>query len=330
MQQTSVAPLQLWEDSQLVQVHNLGFKDHIVRYGQFSELRGINANDVENWRKMRFFDAKGLLKAEADGIVGYSFAKVERVLNEKREVFLAGYLKSIGDSCSLICVLPSWRRKGVGSALLKNSELFIQSKGLKFIVAWAYRSDGIAKEFLRKAGYKHLEKFFVKEFSHVLPLNADVEFWKKDLTKPISFGDTKMRQVYSVRRHQKGDEANYAKVYNAVWGQYGQTITLEHVKRILSDPERDQVLFIETKGEVVGSAYFDHDGSVHLVGVIPEQRGKGVGKLLLTKTFECMQSRGYEVAYVSTSVVLRGAVASYQKLQCTRVDTLLCMVKTFV
>lgn len=330
MRQISVAPLQRWEDSQLVEVHNLSFKDHIVRYSQLSGLRSIRVDDVEDWRKMKFFDPKGLLKAEANGIVGYCFAKGDQVLNEKGEVFLGGYLKNMGDSCSLFCVLPSWRRKRIGSALLENAELFIRSKGLRFIVAWAYKSDVIAQEFLRKTGYKHYEKFFVRDFSQVLPLNADVEFWKKDLTKSILSRDTRMRQGYSVRKHQKGDEANYAKVHNSVWAQYGQIITLEDAKRVLSDPERDQVLFIETKGEVVGSAYFDHNGGVHLTGVIPEHRRKGVGTLLLAKTFECMQSRGYKAAYMSTSVVLTGALASYKKLQCTCVDKLLCMVKTLV
>ena len=327
MLQISVAPVQQWEDSQIVEVHNLSFKDHISRYSQISGLRNICADDVKDWRKMKFFDPKGLLKAETEEVVGYCFVKLDQVLNDKGEVFFGGYLKNMGDSCSLICVLPSWRRKSIGSALLENTELFIRSKGLEFIVAWAYQSDVIAQEFLGKAGYKHHEKFFVREFSQVLPLNADVEFWKKDLTKSILPRDVGMSQGYSVRKHGRGDEANYAKVHNSVWGQYGQTIAPEDAERVLSDPQRDQILFIETKGEVVGSAYFDLDGGVHLTGVIPEHRRKDVGTLLLAKTFECMQSRGYKAAYMSTSVVLRGALALHKKLQCTCVDKLLCIVK---
>lgn len=139
----------------------------------------------------------GLLRAEADDIVGYSVAKVEHVPNEMGEAFLGGYMKNMGASCSLVCVLPRWRRRGVGSALLLEAESFIRSKGLGFVVAWAYESDLIAQEFLRKAEYEHHEMFFVEEFSRTLPLNADVEFWKKDLEEPVSSMDMRMQQGYT-------------------------------------------------------------------------------------------------------------------------------------
>lgn len=219
MSQGRVEPLKPSEDSQLAEVHNIAFEKCIKKYGSFSGLRGLNVEDVECWRKAEFFDPDGLHKAEAEGIVGYCYAKLEEVVNEKREAYLAGYIKNTGDSCSLICVLPSWRRRGIGGALLERAESFIRSKGLGFAVAWSYQSDIAALEFLRKAGYAHRERFWVPEFSRAIPLNADVEFC------------------------------------------------------------------------------------------------------------QCMKDRGHEEAHMSTSVVLGGALSLYKKLDCTRVERLLCMVK---
>lgn len=94
--------------------------------------------------------------------------------------------------------------------------------------------------------------------------------------------------------------------------------------------KRNQVLFVEAEGEAVGAAYFDRDGGVHLDGVVPEHRGKGLGKLLLVETFEYMQRKGHEAAIMSTCVVLEGALDTYKSLGCERVDRLLCMVKNLI
>lgn len=51
-------------------------------------------------------------------IVGYSYAKAKQVVNENNETYMAGYLENMGDTISLLCVLPDWRRKKIGSTLL--------------------------------------------------------------------------------------------------------------------------------------------------------------------------------------------------------------------
>ncbi len=56
MRQISVEPLQPGEESQLVRVHNLGFKDHIEKYARFSRLRAISVDDIETWRKAELYD----------------------------------------------------------------------------------------------------------------------------------------------------------------------------------------------------------------------------------------------------------------------------------
>lgn len=326
MSQERVEPLQPSEDYRLAEVHNLAFEEHIQKYGSFSGLRGLNFEDVKRWRKAEFFDPDGLLKADSGGIVGYCYVKLEEVVNENGEAYLAGYIKNVGDSCSLICVLPSWRRRGIGSALLERAESFIRSKGLGFSVAWSYQSDIAALEFLRKAGYTHRERFWVSEFSRTLPLNADVEFWKRTFSEPIS-SRVETPRGYSIRMFRRGDAVNFMEVYNSVWGRYGLEMTMEDVETILSDPQVVQILFAEKEGEAIGSAYFDSGGGVHLAGVKPEHAARGVGTALLAETFGCIKEWGYEEAHMSTSIVLEDALSLYKKLNCVRFEKLLCMVK---
>ncbi len=51
---------------------------------------------------------------------------------------------------------------------------------------------------------------------------------------------------YLVRECQEGDEVDYVRVHNSLSSQYGQTITVDEVKRKLRNPKRDKVLFTET------------------------------------------------------------------------------------
>jgi len=63
-----------------------------------------------------FLDPEGLLKAEVNrDVVGYCYAKVRKEASEKGRFCAVGHLERMVGSCSLICIVPSWRRKGIGS-----------------------------------------------------------------------------------------------------------------------------------------------------------------------------------------------------------------------
>lgn len=49
------------------------------------------------------------------------------------------------------------------------------------------------------------------------------------------------------------------------------------------------------------------------MGVIPEYRSKGVGKMLMDKSFEWARSKGYQKAFVNAYIKNEGAVNFYKK-----------------
>lgn len=317
------------EHHKLVEVHNLGFADHVYRYGRFSGMRRLSIGDIEDWRRDPLFDPRGLLKAQVKGaIVGYCYAKVREEANENGEFYTAGHLEKMGDSCSLLCVAPSWRKKGIGSLLLADAEEFLRSEGMRFIVAWVYKSDRSARRFLGRVGYKHQRRFFVEDFSKVLPLNADVEFWRKDLTKELLPTGMKLSAEYSVRPCRSGDEVHFADIYNHVWGPYGRRVmSADRAKAMIRNQRVEQVFFAELDGKPVGCSEVDKDGRVNLVGVIPKYQRRGIGTVLLSKTLEYPKRKGHKASYMGTGVPLRGALALYRKLGYEKVEELYCMVK---
>jgi len=311
------------EHCKLTEVHNLGFARHIRKYGRFSGTRQLSRGDIEEWRRDPLFDPRGLLKAQVKGdIVGYCYAKVKKEANEKGELYTVGHLERL-------CVVPSWRRKGIGSLLLANAEKFLWSKGFGFVITWA-KSDLSALRFLEKNGYKHRREFFIEDFSRVLPLNADMEFWRKDLTEEILPREMELSSDCLVRSFRSGDEVHFVDIYNHVWGAYGrQVMNIDCAKRRIYNQRIEQVFFVELDGKPVGCTEVDKDGGVNLVGVIPEYRRRGIGTVLLSKTLKYLKRKGHKASYMDTGVPLRGALALYKKLGYKKVEELCCMVKEF-
>lgn len=329
MLQVNISPVSSQDYHRLVEVHNSGFVDHIRKYGRFSGMKDLSAREIDEWRSVLLFDPSGLLKAQVKrNIVGYCYANIKREANEKGEFCTTGHLERMGDSCSLLCVTPSWRGKGIGSLLLANAEQFFRSKGFRFVVAWVYKSDLSARKFLEKGKYKHHREFFVEDFSKVLPLNADIEFWKKDLAKKLLPNGVKLSLKCSVRPSRKGDEVHFASIHNRIWCPYGrQVLTAEDARRRIHNQRIEQVFFAELDGRPVGGTEVHRDGSTNLVGVIPEYRRRGIGAALLLKTLEYLKRKGHKVSYMATGVPLRAALALYEKLGYRKIEELHCMVK---
>lgn len=204
----------------------------------------------------------------------------------------------------------------------------MRSRKTRFIVAWAYKSDLSALGFLENYNYEHRREFFIEDFSKVLPLSADMEFWRKDLTKEILPSGVKMSVNCLVRSYRSGDEVHFADIYNRVWGPYGrQLMSVNSAKRRICSQQIEQVLFVELDGKPVGCIEVDRNGEVNLVGVIPEYQRRGIGTVLLSKTLEHLKQIGRKSSYMDTGVPLKGALALYKKLGYEKVEELYCMVK---
>lgn len=60
---------------------------------------------------------------------------------------------------------------------------------------------------------------------------------------------------------------------------------------------------------------------IHFVGVAPESRGKGLGRLLYVRFFDCVQAMGCTEVHCLTSPVNSGSIAFHRRLGFSIVET---------
>lgn len=125
---------------------------------------------------------------------------------------------------------------------------------------------------------------------------------------------------YILRHFQPGDEAGLGKVYEV--SELGNS-TAEAVRRSILGhscfcPER--VFIVEHEGNVVGTAAAwlepqEPDVAyLHMVGVLPEHRGKRLGKLLTVAAMAYSRDEGFDVQRLVTDDFRDGAIRLYLDL----------------
>ena len=126
---------------------------------------------------------------------------------------------------------------------------------------------------------------------------------------------------YEIRTYRPGDEEGWGQIMNT---GIGSEWTADKVKRELTEkPQFDPAgLFFATKdGEVAGSACAwrgseteRESGSVHMVCVLPEHRGRGLGYWLSLAVLHYFRDHGFHKAWLSTDDFRLPAIMTYLKL----------------
>jgi putative acetyltransferase len=130
-----------------------------------------------------------------------------------------------------------------------------------------------------------------------------------------------------LRKIEKRDNAEIAEVIRTVFREFG----IDRPGTVYFDPTTDDlfklfgvegsVYFIaESEGRIVGGCgiYPTPDlpeGCAELVKfyLLPELRGKGIGKILMDKAFESARQMGYRQIYLESMPELSKAIGMYQK-----------------
>jgi len=127
---------------------------------------------------------------------------------------------------------------------------------------------------------------------------------------------------YQVRTYREGDEAAWANIINASFG--GDKWNAERCRHDLTsrpqfDPEG--LFFVLHQGEPVGTACAWRQsvdegkvGYVHMLGVVPEYQGKGLGYALVLCTLHFFKDRGFQEAVLDTDDFRLSAIKTYFNL----------------
>lgn len=122
---------------------------------------------------------------------------------------------------------------------------------------------------------------------------------------------------YLLRTYRDGDETGLARVYAAC--DLGKTTPKAVREGIIHEPcfTPYRLFVAECAGDIVGTAaaWIEDDdpsaGYLHMVGLLPEHRGKGLGKALVCAAIRHTRSEGFRVQRLKTDDFRTAAICLY-------------------
>lgn len=221
---------------------------------------------------------------------------------------LAGVAVNSPRAIRLLAVDRSLRRRGIGSALLRQAE-----SGLKIVHAGAepgnYFVPGIP------AGDEGLRSFFQFHGYEQLPDSAvdlEVQLRNNDQVRAPDEPD--------IARATPGDQPAALEFIN---GQFGRAWRVE-VERAFEHP-RPTLFIARRRGQIVGFSAHDCNnrglGFFGPEGVVPEERGRGLGRNLLLASLADLRDMGFERTIIAWAAAhdfyrrVAGAVVAHRFLR---------------
>jgi len=153
------------------------------------KVRSYKEEDREKASKIAYKAFNNILDAKW---ATWGLASCEKVLVAEVDQKLVGvvelesfwFKEELHGYIYYIFVEPSWQRQGVGSALLKEAELYFKNRGAKYLWATTGKNNFKVRKFFEKNRYKNIEpkelrkKYSRREFKYLL---WHLYYWPKDV-----------------------------------------------------------------------------------------------------------------------------------------------------
>lgn len=118
--------------------------------------------------------------------------------------------------------------------------------------------------------------------------------------------DLPLPEGYALRTYREGDEGGIGRVYEAagLGNTTAEEVRLKMIEDLCFTPGR--LFVVERDGQLVGTAAAwrhaqDPDaGYLHMVGLLPEHRGKGLGALLVVSAIRYTRQEGFRAQRLDT------------------------------
>ena len=141
-------------------------------------------------------------------------------------------------------------------------------------------------------------------------------------------------QPYTIRNIQPGDNKVLAHIVRTTLAEFGANhpgtvyfdLTTDHLYELFQTPKSRYFVAEMDSGIVGGGGIFPSnglpEGTCELVKMylVPEARGKGIGKSIILKCLEAARLEGYEQVYLETMPELETAIGVYEKFGFRHLD----------
>jgi mycothiol synthase len=217
-------------------------------------------------------------------------------------------------------VLPAWRRRGIGTALLRWVEArqrqFAQTHApgiAKRLQSWAYGQEQARIALLERHGYEIVRYWFEME--------------RPDLN---AIPDVPLPEGFTFRPGPKGDPREVWDVVVSAFKDHfgGMDDSEEAYQGHLSDPNRDPSLWVlvEHEGRIVGTALnrisrAENEalgvkrGRVNAVAVLRDYRRRGLGRSIVAESLRVLRKAGMSSATLGVDAQNpHGALGLYESL----------------
>jgi mycothiol synthase len=232
----------------------------------------------------------------------------------EREGKVIGYVNvtpelGIGRVVLSCLVHPEHRRKGLATRLYYDAVRRASSLGARVVQGSIAEGNVAARNLLSRLGFRFARRFLELrlELSEVQGLDA---------------GDI----ACACRPLRRGDEAKLTEIQNrsfaGTWGYHPNTVEEIAYRVSLSDCCPEGIILVYEGDQPVGYCWATIDaegntaagtrkGRIHMLGVVPDYRGKGLGRHALLAGLSYLGGRGIEVAEVTVDSENKGACVLY-------------------
>jgi mycothiol synthase len=217
---------------------------------------------------------------------------------------------NIGRVLANALVDPDHRRRGIGSALFEAALFRVRELAADIVHVDILETNEAAKWFLSGHGFKIIRRHCA------LQMNL------------ACLGDYEGNRIpFTIRPMQEGEEHRLVRIQNrsftGSWGFHPNTVEEIIYMINLSDCSPEDVLLTFEGDCPVGYCWtrVNRDanqrskikkGRIHMIGVDPDHRGRGIGKLTLCAGLKKLKAEGIEVAELTTDSKNQSALRLYQ------------------
>jgi mycothiol synthase len=206
-------------------------------------------------------------------------------------------------SCEFV-VHPSFRRQGVGRTLLSRALAAARDQGATRMDLWAYNDTHASQRIAGQFGFTPARR--------LLHLHRHM----RGVPAPVTVPGASLRPV----RPGVDDEAWLA-LNNRIFAGHPENgeWTLDDLRARMAQPWFDagDVLLLEVDGALAGFCWLKVEerenegrvGEIYVIGIAPEQRGRGLARYLLASALQRLRTRAADVAAIYVDESNEAAVA---------------------